>query len=341
MFSGRHGRKRVTIASVKEVELPSDLAGVNMIQINSESDIQKDRGAFKRSIVGKIRSWVSEFSRSFDGPIDDVRDILPRLSDVMVSIIRNIKLKKGKSPYYNDIDLLASDMVGAVASAFDGDNYGMNDALIDKLATLHLPTCMGIHAIDVIGPHAWISPQTYRYLAPQIRKYIIANTNDKNQWHVQVAPPLAQALRTSVKNASERNEIAESLTRFDDSDFNWKEAETPRLEFSRILLWNKAELLSPVTKSIIAIHRLFNVPLFFLETNRSDPKRDIDFILFHMKDRTVEGFYGLKYRKYETNPINQQWIKPIGNPMDFYNNLLSHPHIMLAEDAYNLLISGE
>jgi len=340
MFSAVHGRHRVTLAITDDVELPSDLDGLNHLRLAMpEGLLCPDDSAgsrakkFKQLNEKKVLDWADRVGRAPIDPAHELFDFFPRVADVLVDAVRRMKDKTDESIQHRDLDLMASDILGAIAAAVDTSNYGITDSLIEKISKSILRDCNAIYAVDVLGPRGWISPKTYRYLAPQIRHYIQMNTDDRGTWHILVSEMLGKALEQAIGNATAKVALTESGTSFDNpEDLAWEKAANPRMELSRILLWSKRELRSPIAEAVIAIHQAFHVPLFYLERLEDHSDRKVDYILFGVSDR-IDGFFGLRTGGYATQDIKDSRIPGLGNPFRLYQQLLNSEDLLLARDA--------
>lgn len=347
MFSGVHGRHRVALAVAGEVELPSDLDGVAVIRLDGvPHDVGRkvpsaeSRRTFIKANREKLQTWIAQLTGRATVAKQDLFNYFPQLADVLVASVRRMKTSKDDAIQQRDLDLLASDMIGSIAATFDADNFGMNESLVEKVSTLLVQRCTAIHAVDVVGPKAWIHPRTYRYLAPQIKRYIQSNTSSIGAWNLQVSPALESAIKQALACASSQVGLRESRTNFDNPEYLvWHADKNPRFEFSRTLLWSKSELLSPIAEAVIAIHVAFNVPLFYLEREEQSSARDVDYILFLVEGK-IDGYYGLRANNYETKAITMGRIPKAGDPLTAYHALWQDGQLMLAHDARHVALEN-
>ncbi len=335
MFSGVHGRRRVVITKLGKVKMPSDLEGVSVLELDPSLDGKDEPNGDKvrTANTAKIRTWVHDIRRPRNSTKAE-SDLLPILSRVVVSITM-----RNPGRWSQAVDVLAADLVEAVARTFDEQNYGMNEELITRITNRYLGHCTGIHAIDSSGPKGWVSPRTYRYLAPQIRTYVHVNSGKEGGcWDLKVSNAVGEAIVKSIERAKaielpKGRRLKESLSVFDNpKDFRWEKAPEPKLEFSRILLWSKDEIMSPVGEAVVAIHDDFRVPLFFLDNNPADSLRDSDFIFFTMGD-SVEGFFGNREENYASISMPNGKVPVLGDPRAYYEQLLENEGLLLAQDA--------
>jgi hypothetical protein len=139
----------------------------------------------------------------------------------------------------------------------------------------------------------------------------------------------------SAKQGS-RTLLSQSLTLFDNPQELQVEVGEPRLEYARLLLWSKEELLSQVADTVITIHDQFSVPLFFIETAPDDPNRDLDFIAIRHKSGHVTGKINSRREfgsPYRLANLERGIVPGRGIALDFYWSLLSHKKLMFAKDA--------
>jgi predicted acylesterase/phospholipase RssA len=215
------------------------------------------------------------------------------------------------------------------------DNYGINERLIAKLMRNYLDRseAAAMHAVDVLGPAGWTSPTTYRYLALQVRHYVMKNMSAET-WDIHMSEMLAGSITRCIE-AAKKNGLNESDTKFDNPDIlKWRIA-SPKLEYSRTLLWTSNELLSAAGRTVIDVHNAFHVPLFFLETAEDDEARDIDFIYLARASDIIGGFYGHRKQNYKTEDFAEGGYIPGHDRMaDQYKKLLASDRLMFAADAY-------
>ncbi len=263
---------------------------------------------------------------------------LPALAKAILTLQRTLRNQELGTE--RQVEMITSEFLEAIASSF-GYDFGINKELVAEISNYHLKGAVAVHAIDVLGPKGWVSPTTFQYLAPQIRQYIRRNVQG-DQWNLVVSERLKVAIHNSINAAqSGEDKLPESLTAFDNPPhFRW-DSGSPHLEFSRILLWTKDELLTPIAESVIAIHEAFHVPLFFKEVALESKDRDVDFIFFEQQDKTITGFYGRRLNHYGTEPITYGKIPELGNPVArFWNFIEGDGGAMFAIDARRRLIKA-
>jgi hypothetical protein len=331
MFMTAFGRERTALAVIGQPRLPSDVRSVGNIQLPDTPDLAK----FRQEITIPIRRWLDQL-RVADRELTLHTD-LPNLYQRIVAILK--RLSDADPKRRQQIDLAASDVIELVAQSFDSNEFGMGD-LADFFEKEQLRNSTGIFAVDVLGPSAWISPKAYRYLASQTRHYLRSNYVG-SEWQLVVSQTLKEAIDRAVRVALEQTQggrqvMSQSLTLFDNPRELPVEVGEPRLEYARLLLWSKDELLSRVAETVISIHDQFSVPLFFVETQPEDPARDLDFVAIRHRSGHVVGkinsrrSYGSPY---QLTQLDGGLIPFRGKALDVYRELLNNPKLMFAKDA--------
>jgi len=260
---------------------------------------------------------------------------LPKVYEQLLGVMRIAA--ENSSPWVQDFDNLAADLLDATARSLQGDPEGITEDLIAGMAQRDLPGCRSIYATDVLGPSEWIKPTAYRYLAIQARHYLRGNARRGKKWHLTVDHELAQAILSSCERAKNDhgtgNTLHQSRTLFDNrGELSWVEGE-PRFQFSRILLWTKEELCSPIAKSIVAIHEAFHIPLMCKIVTRDDPLRQGDFILFEGITHQ-SGYANVRAnRGFALHSLREGRMPNGERCRDVYSRLLRDPALLMATDA--------
>lgn len=327
MFAAAHGRKNVMVAKLGNPSLPSDLSGMNVDEIER----CEDGATFKENNRGRVRKWLEAVKRNqADKFAPEIA--LPRLYQAMLSVLGAARSSVPELSI--QMDYMAAELVNAIAESLETGNLGVDDDLAESVK-FHLHDCISISAYEVTGPASWVNPSIFRYLSSQIRQYLWANIRG-GKWHLRVHDWLGKAMYKSIENAQQKLR-SQSLTIFDNpQDFHW-EVGAPSLQYSRVLFWTKEELAHSITQSVIDIHEVFNVPLFFVEANPQNRDKDLAFIIFEKSNGTTTGRYGLKRFNYKTREIQKGGITGFGDAMQLYQYLLKREDIMFAKDARELL----
>jgi hypothetical protein len=331
IFSASHGRDNVTLARLGDPKMPTDLLGMNLVTLQRCPDAED----FKTRNRAVIRGWVEQVKQNLrDKPLS-LQASLPRLYQAMLVVLGWTK-RSADEGLAVKMDYMAAELVSAMAVSFETDNLGVNEALAEQVMRNYLNDAVSLSAYEVTGPASWVNPSIFRYLASQIRKYLWANIRE-GKWHLQVHSWLGEGIAKAIENARS-SPLGASLTIFDNpEEFHW-EVGSPKLQYSRVLVWTKEELRHPIGESVIAIHEAFNIPLFFVEA-QSEQNKDVAYLVFEKPEGVASGLYGKKNEQYHTHPFRKD-IPSFGNAIQKYRELISRPNIMFAADARHLLINN-
>lgn len=274
----------------------------NLIRVERPAGRSDDRPRVSVSTAEFRRSedtW--KFDLTWDGSsaeseLEEVRSQLPNLFSRVAEAIGRAKA----SGRMADLDMMAADVILAMSELLGGGGW-VTKSLIDDITKTALNECTSILAVDVCGPRAWAGALAYRYLAPQVKRYLLANVK-AGAWKLVVSNELGDAIDSATGQArrhwdpQEKRRVSESLTRFDNKpehlgELSWKRG-NPRLEFARVLRWSREELQSPIAEAIITVHNAFHIPLFYVETPIDSPERELDFIYFAGPGKFRKCFLG-------------------------------------------------
>ena len=328
LVEGRKGRGRAVLAVIGLPNLPSDLEGINHLML----DETENADLFKEKNKPSIRSWITQIMDDMtENP--SVDDYFPKLYRALVTTMQDAK-RNMATFRHNDIDTMFASLVELVTSASDDDTY-ITTILINSIKD-ELQACKSILAIDVMGPKAWITPNAYRYLATQITYYLRRNQQG-DLWQPVLSEDLFDKIFQACSLLKTYPNMEQSLSGFNTvADFTFSKGQ-PKLEFARVLLWSKEELLSSLGDSVIAIHQAFNIPLFFKAAEPDTDLRNLDFVLFEKNDGSVSGFYSSKSTGYKPLQFNNNIIPGRGNAKQHFYSLFSNYKLMLAIDARAIL----
>jgi hypothetical protein len=338
MWAGRHGRFRTGLAVLGDPRLPTDLLGLNLLELQPS---ETDEG-FLAANEHVLRRWIQGATESLDtDPPDPLLRNLPKLYQTIADVMR--RLDPTRPPWANSFDRFGAELLDSIARIFHDPDTGISERLVSEMATTHLEDCWSIQAVDVLGPAAWIRPAAYRYLSLPARRYITFNMTGDG-WQLSVSSHLGDAISNACKRARGAQghhglSLHESRTEFDNPrDFRWSVG-TPRCEFSRILLWTEEELANPVAESIIAIHEAFHIPLFCMLVKPGDERREGDFVLFRRKD-VDSGFHSDRIRGFRPESLTAGGRMPGGRSCaEMYRALLGDESLLMATDA-RYLVTG-
>lgn len=327
LFAGKHGREQALIARIGKPGLPTDLEGVTCLNLK-HTENEED---FKKHNRSKIKNWLFQIKSNLLKS-NNIEVQFPNLYKSILGIIAELKTNTIINSH--SLDIIASSIFSRISSIFDDESY-IAGFLVNRIEN-ELLNCKSIFATDVLGPSAWISPNAYRYLAIQIKYYIRRNTQG-DDWHLIVDDDLGKSISKACEKVKKLTGVGQSFSLFDNpKDFEW-EIGNPNLQFARILLWSKEELLSPIAESIIAIHQAFNIPVFFIEVDETNSMRENDFIIFEKLDGDTTGFYNSERNQYKPKPTINGGIPHVGNCKDQFEKLMADSNIMLAIDARHIL----
>src|SRR5690242_1629032 len=168
------------------------------------------------------------------------------------------------------------------------------ESLIAQIVKTHLTGTVAIHAVDVLGPSAWSNPAALTYPAEQARAYHKASLVG-DQVHVLVSEKLGAAISRAQERAKQalfrgKRVLSESMSVLaNPAECQWRVG-SPKLQISRILVWTEEELANPLAQTVIDLHEMFYIPLFYKRVTRRDPLRALDFIAFERANGVCEGF---------------------------------------------------
>lgn len=219
----------------------------------------------------------------------------------------------------------------------NGADNKMNDleTAVDALRK-DLPNCNSILAIDVNGPSAWKSPESYEYLASQISFYLRRNFWD-DAWKPVVSPQLYTQIKAACALYETKYQRPLSLSGFDSGATFAFEQGQPRLEFARVLLWSREELLDPQSDSIINFHKVFNIPLFFRNTEKDDELRKTDYVILQKTDNSVCGYYSSALSDFQIKSFEDVIPGKTLKPTAAFYSLFDPAKTLLAIDARSVL----
>ena len=328
LVEGKKGRGRALLGITGVQTLPSDLEGINQLLFTNTDD----KKSFKAKNKNSIKNWISQIVKDMqDSP--PLATYFPMLYSSLLKTIKEYKTEETTFKYH-EIDMLFSDILTLVTSSSDDNTY-ITSLLINNIKD-ELPSCKSILAIDVMGPKAWITPNAYRYLANQIIFYLRRNLKE-DQWSPVISEQLYDEICQACVLLKSQYNMDQSLSGFNaQADFTFSKGD-PKLEFARVLLWSKKELLSSLGDSVVAIHQAFNIPLFFKAVEPEEELRKLDFVIFEKHDGTVTGFYSAQSTDFKPQQFSNNLIPGKGNAKEQFYSLFKKNKLMLAIDARAIL----
>lgn len=205
-----------------------------------------------------------------------------------------------------------------------------------------------LYAIDRLNDSVWRSAETYTYCGLQAREYTRANYNSNSRkWKIIFSEPVLKAIKRAVAVAKRflPNHDGEgaSLTAFDD----WyrpqsAKAGEPMFEIVRILIWPKERLLTQEAYAVIRLHKIYNIPLFYLEASMVQGGPQDEYILFCKKRDTPKTLKTeLKGRAWDATRKDWQLVRDLGyHSLVNFQELLNHPKLVFAIDAREMQKQG-
>lgn len=174
--------------------------------------------------------------------------------------------------------------------------------------------------LDILGAHAWANPLFHSYLYEQIPAYVKRNHTDI--WNLVIEDDLLT------------NKIEERIAKWIDIDDvipEYNSGDAINLHVARILSWSDEDMTSEVAQDLIDLHRVFNIPLFYI------PPDDLELLL----SRKVEFHLALDK---DDNPLpNGCWIYEeqkqreryktgmlAKEPKEIIQGILKHRHCVFA-----------
>jgi len=326
LVEGKKGRGRALMAITGMQTLPSDLAGINQLLLEEKDG----KDAFKSANKVKLANWIFQIQQDINQH-PHAADFFPRINQLLLQTIQNSRAKDAAFDY-NEIDGAFADILQMVTSTSDEDSY-ITSLLVNSIKD-DLEICRSILAIDVVGPKAWIGPNAYRYLAAQITYYLRRNFRE-DSWSPILSEQLYDELDGAFTHIHADFNMPQSLSGFDNRQSAFTKGQ-PRLEFARLLLWSREELLSSLADSVIAIHQAFNIPLFFKAAEPGHEIRKLDFVMLERNDGEIAGFYSSAATQNKPEPFTNI-IPGKTNAKQLFYQLFSDFKPILAIDARAIL----
>lgn len=329
MFVGAVGRKRVALVQLGNAKLPSDLDGVTVVRTDAI-----DVNYLRDDLREKLRPWWQEVGKARPKP-------MPHLNEQLRLLVPTLETLPAKQQI--GFDRNAARLVQTAFLSALTDSQSVNSAFV-RLAEYELKHSVSISACDATGPSGWVGPAAYRYIASQVREYLFANRRDE-RFEPYVHDWLFKALQTALERAQQRMPDQQSATRYDDGGAPPFCVGTPRLQYSRILLWTDEELLDPLAEQVITLHEAFRIPLFHLPTLENSDDKDVAYVVFEKRNGEASVLYGTREQQYDATRdksfAERGNIPGIGSALRHYQGLLNRRDLMLARDARELLLAKE
>ena len=212
-----------------------------------------------------------------------------------------------------------------------------------------------VYATDHIEPEIWSVPESYYWLALQGIRFLSCNFNSANEtWEIVFSNAMYNAINTAQENFSRiaqenfsRITVNNNILNLGSSPFditpgtniNIQEG-IPKFEVARILIWERRFLTANYADDLIAVHKAYNVPLFFLPREKFsiDDLPNMEYLLCcesdHDKTTPSIKFNGSTWTK-ENGAFQPHYgfSRFEGNPLSNFHNLLQHRDLLFAIHA--------
>lgn len=226
--------------------------------------------------------------------------------------------------------------------------WGALEEFIYDLASPDTPSNK-LYGIDRLNDAVWRSAETYTYFGLQAREYTRANYNSRTRkWDIIFCEPVLDAIKRAVAVAKKflpnHDGEGHSLTAFDD----WHHPQSakagkPKFEIVRILIWPKERLLSQEAFAVARLHKIYNIPLFYLEPSSVQDDPTDEYILFCKEgDTPMTPKRELRGLAWDASRKDWQQVRDLGyHPLAHFYHLLKHPKLVFAIDAREMLKQGK
>jgi len=205
-----------------------------------------------------------------------------------------------------------------------------------------------LYGIDRLNDAVWKSAETYTYFSLQAREYMRANyTTATRKWNIVFSEQVLNAIKQAVAIAKtylpNHDGEGHSLTAFDD----WQPPQSvkpgkPKFEIVRILIWSKQRLKDPEAFAVVRTHKIFNIPLFYLEPSMVQDGSQDEYILF-CKESDTPKTPKRELRGLAWDASLRDWgqARDLGyHPLAHFQQLLKHPKLLFAIDARAMMLKG-
>ncbi len=272
-----------------------------------------------------------------------------KIREIVASVERRIVAKRVQSKTSAVSTLGAASLPGtSIAEQRAERAWGALEDFIIDLANPDTPSNK-LYGIDRLNDTVWRSAETYVYLGLQSREYTRANYNSRTRkWNIIFSGPVLEAIKRAVEVAKKflpnHDGEGHSLTAFDD----WHHPQSakagkPKFEIVRILIWPKERLLSQEAFAVARLHKIYNIPLFFLEPSSLQDDPHDEYILFCKDGDTPKtAKRDLRGLAWDASRNDWQQVRDLGyHPLAHFQRLLQHPKLVFAIDAREMLKQGK
>ena len=201
--------------------------------------------------------------------------------------------------------------------------YGLDKEFFSQLEK-DLEVADALYFIDKLESPAWAHPNFMHHLALQIKAYSTQNHTQLKSGSWLHSDAVAKALQKPELQPVQKGKI------------KLPKPEKLSIDICRILIWDKMKLNTIFGKTLIMLHDIFNIPLFFLDKQYYGEKflgflpDDVDFHLV-IEGKSVKGF------AYDEAKRSRQPIENAEEYLISYQRLLADPNLKYAKQVARLL----
>jgi hypothetical protein len=185
--------------------------------------------------------------------------------------------------------------------------------------------------LDILGAHAWANPLFHAYLYEQLPAYV--RRNYANIWNLVIEDDLI------------RKKIEERVAKWVDIDEvmpDYNSGDAIDLHIVRILSWSDEDMKSDVAQDLIELHRVFNIPLFYIPPSALQIllyRRRVEFHLAIDKDGNPlpNGCWIYEEQKHR-EPYKKGMLPK--EPKEIIQGILEHPACVFAIEKRKELCCG-
>jgi hypothetical protein len=284
---------------------------------------------------------VYEQAEEFNAP-EQVREILQSL-ERQIAAQRHRKGKAAQKQTEQTVEAAQADTTFASRRAERA--WGALEHYVRDLANPDTPWNR-LYGIDRLNDAVWRSAETYTYFGLQAREYMKANYDpQKNLWDITFSKPVLEAIQRAITVAKEylpnHRKEGHSLTAFDD----WchpqaEKAGKPKFEIVRILIWPQERMVSEEAYAVARLHKIYNIPLFYLAPSAIENEPKDEYILFcKPKDSADTPPHDLRGMAWDSTRKNWQQVGELSyHPLEHFYALLKNPKLVFAIDAREMMI---
>ena len=225
--------------------------------------------------------------------------------------------------------------------------WGVLEQYVRDLTNNSLPWNR-LYAIDRQNDAVWNCAETYAYLGLQTREYMKANyCTQEKKWKITFPKPVLDAINQAAEIAKiylpNHRKHDHSLTAFEDWRYPQEIAKAkPKFEIVRVLIWPTDRLLSEEAFAVLRLHKIYNIPLFYLTPDFVDGEPEEEYILF-CKPKDTENTKQNELRGMAWDAARRDW-KSVSDlnfhPLDHFYKLLKNPKLVFVIDARKMLSNG-